>query len=174
MTGKSLPRIQPKLPFITQFINLHAMGGNENMANITLVSEKTARKGARFTFLGPADACAQCSLQELCTALRIGGRYEIVEIRGRKHQCSVFHGDAMVVEYRELPLLMAINGEKLIEGAVISYKKEECDHIGCPHFTRCAGKTLPTGTRIKILRIDRSLECAHGMKIMDVEAEFVD
>ena len=144
------------------------------MANITLVSDNTARKGARFTFLGPADACSKCSLLDLCTTLRIGGRYEIVDTRGRKHQCPVFDGEALVVEYRALPLLLVIESGKMVEGAVISYKKENCDNIGCPIYRKCGGSILPPGTRLKILKIEKSRVCARGKKVIEIEADMVD
>jgi len=80
----------------------------------------------------------------------------------------------VVVEYRELPQKVMMEYGKFVEGAIISFRKEKCQHIGCDSFHRCGGTELHEGTRLKILKLERSSDCAAGHRMVEIDGEIVE
>jgi len=90
---------------------------------LTLVGVKQARVGYKFRFIGQADECNKCnsSLKNICIKnLEKNHVYEVIEVRGVRHECSVHAGGVKIVKVIPVPIKVAIEARVAFEGTFIN------------------------------------------------------
>jgi len=137
------------------------------MPMVTLIGEKLAKKGEVFIYLGPNNDCRNCKLKTVCFNLKIGRKYEITNIRDKKHSCNVHEGNASVVEVKELPIVTAVD-KKYNEGSTVKINNNGCKHIGCENYVLC-NTTIKKDTKYKITKTFEKIECPIGNELQKVE-----
>ncbi|MCD6461509.1 MAG: UPF0179 family protein [Thermoplasmata archaeon] len=142
----------------------------EEKIRITVISKRNAVEGYRFVYLGPLSECKSCKVKGICFGLDPGQMYEIVEVRDRTHQCSVFQDGVRVVEVKAVPFEAAVDSKAGVEGAVITLSKIKCSHPGCPHYQICHPFGLTGKEKIKIVSVEDDLECPQGHSLKKVKA----
>lgn len=137
---------------------------------ITLCGVNWAVTGIEFTFLGGREECEACRLKKVCLKLKRGSRYKIVGLRnGDVHSCQLHDEGVIAVEVVELPILVAIEAKKALEGAKISIN-ETCSRINCSFFNLCNPSELAPNEVVIVESIGETFECPAGkiMKIVEV------
>lgn len=143
------------------------------MANITLVGERWAVEGEEFIYLGPCPECKDCKVRTVCFNLQEGRRYRIMEIRDTKHPCKMHEGGVVAVEYEMLPIQVAVETVKAMEGAVITFDNVKCGVKACQHKRICSQGLIKNGIRIKLVSMGAQMECVEGKKMVVVETKEV-
>ena len=137
------------------------------MPMVTLIGEKLAKKGTEFIYIGPNNECRNCKLKTVCFNLKIGRKYEITQIREKRHNCNVHEGTAAVVEVKELPIITAVD-QSIKEGESIKVEENNCSNIGCEFYQFCS-VFLPKDKSFKIVKIMGKIKCPEGKKLQKVE-----
>ncbi len=138
------------------------------MVLITLLSERIAQPGQKFVYMGPMAECKDCKLKVACLSLEEGRRYRVVKLRPKKHHCKLTGETAVIVEIEEVPLKIAIDKNRAIEGAVISIPNRECRYLNCPNRRLC----FPLGVKPKMKHhidaVAGKINCKEGYNIVKV------
>ncbi len=137
------------------------------MTSITIVGERLAIKDEEFIFIGPQNDCKNCKLKNICFNLKQYHPYKIINIRDKRHSCSVHDGDAIVVEVEEQPIETAID-KKYTKGSAITLDENECENQLCPYFDLCTNKALESGKKYTIADILETIPCPKGYSIQRV------
>ncbi|MEM1575413.1 MAG: UPF0179 family protein [Nitrososphaerota archaeon] len=125
----------------------------------TLVGSFQAKIGYKFLFNEPAKECYYCDLSQVCIDnLEVGRIYKIIEILGKKHECSIHEGGVIAVKVIESEIEVAINAEKAFEGAIIDFQTNECDEVFCKNYELCNPIGLKNNEKCKILKLSHSIE----------------
>ncbi|MFX0013477.1 MAG: UPF0179 family protein [Promethearchaeota archaeon] len=140
---------------------------------ITLLGVKQSKPGNKFIFVGETDICSDCRLRGACLKLEKNRVYEVASVKDTIHPCDVFAQGVQTVEIFE-PSYTVSTGVKLaVEGAMVTFKRRDCDLIDCPHFYHhCRPIYLKEGEKLKILDVsDESVDCTQGyhLKIIIVD-----
>ena len=139
------------------------------MANVTLVGEKWAEVGNEFTYLGPSSECKDCKVKTVCSNLREGRRYRINGIRETKHPCKVHEAGVVAVDFEELPVMAAMETNKVMEGVVVTYVTNGCRNTACGHKRLCSQEFIKCDQKVKILALCGELDCGEGKSLTAVE-----
>ena len=137
------------------------------MTSITIVGEKLAQKDEEFIFIGPQNDCKNCKLKNICFNLKQYHRYKIINVREKRHSCTVHSGDAIVVEVEEQPIETAID-KKFTKGSAVTIEENECENSLCPHYELCSNKALEPGKKYTITEILEEIDCPKGESIQRV------
>ncbi len=141
------------------------------MALVTLIGEKLAKKGNEFVYLGPQNDCRNCKLKNVCFNLKKGRRYEITNVRDKRHSCSVHDASVAVVEVKELPITTSI-AKKLSEGSTVKIEKKECNNIGCENYSLCfCDEEINEDKKYKILKTYKSIDCPAGYDLQKADIQ---
>jgi uncharacterized protein (UPF0179 family) len=125
----------------------------------TLVGSLQAKIGYKFLFNEPAKECYYCNLSQVCIDnLEVGRIYKIVEVLGKKHNCSIHEGGVVAVKVIESEIEVAINAEKAFEGAIINFQKNECNEINCKNYEICNPIGLKDNEKCKVIQLSHSIE----------------
>lgn len=145
------------------------------MRKITLVPKPLARKGYTFIYRGEDENCKECPVRGICHNLKRGRRYRVLEVREKEHDCAVHYGGKVkVVEYEELPQLVAIERKSAVEGAVVRLTGEECPVRWCKNFVYCNQSPFGPGQKVRIIELHEKLECHLDKKLILASVEFED
>ena len=134
------------------------------MVLITLIGEAQAKVGNRFYYLGPLTECKDCRLKGVCFNLEPGHLYEVVGLRDAQHDCEIHESRVRAVEVKKIPVSVAIQNKKAIEGSMITFEAAKCENIGCENYMYCCPLGIREGTRFSISEIIGDLECLIGDK----------
>ena len=137
------------------------------MALVTLIGEKLAKQENIFTYIGPNNECRNCKLKTVCFNLKVGRKYQITNIRDKKHNCNVHDGVVVVVEVKEMPLITSID-KKHSEGKKVKIDKKECNNIGCDNYEICC-INLQKEKEYTISKIYEDLECPLNYELKKAE-----
>jgi len=136
---------------------------------ITLVSVKQAKEGFTFLHNGPAPKCEGCRYFHVCVQNLVPGRiYRVVGLRDKTVQCELTETDMMVVEVVESEIETAIQSKQAIEGALISFQKQECRMGDCENLELCSPKGLFDRDRCEIVKVTGSVQCPQGLPLARV------
>jgi uncharacterized protein (UPF0179 family) len=141
------------------------------MANVTLVGEKWAVEGNEFIYLEPSSDCKDCKVKTVCFNLQEGRRYRIKSIRETRHPCKVHDAGVVAVEFEELPVKVAMEANKVMEGVVVTFSTNGCQNTACMHRRLCSQNFIKSDQKVKILTLCGELDCVEGKKLMAVEIE---
>ncbi len=119
------------------------------MANITLVGKCWAKEGVEFYYFGPAPECDNCKVASVCHNLEPGRRYRILEIRDTEHPCTSHESGVVAVEFEALPIQIALETVKALEGAVIKFPGNSCTLASCPEKRICTQRLIKKGPEDK-------------------------
>ncbi len=141
---------------------------------ITIVSSEVAKEGYEFVFLGPENECKNCRLKNVCVGLRVGGRYRIVGVRDKEHDCKLVNGPGRVVDVEEMPFYVAVEKKKAIEDAIVSPEITDCSHVGCENYPVCHPLALDRDEKLKIVGLSGKMECRAGLDLVKARVVFPD
>ena len=136
---------------------------------ITLIGVRQAREGFAFIHQGPSPECEGCPYYQVCIENLDAGRvYEVVGLREKIFPCKLHEIGARVVEVIESDILAALPSKATIEGAVITYQKQECSIQECQLYERCVPRGLVNGDRCLILEVGEKVKCSRGLPLVRV------
>jgi len=136
---------------------------------VTLVGVRQAREGFVFIHQGTGSECEGCEYHEVCVKnLETGRVYKIVGVREKTFPCKLHEGGVRVVEVVESDVLTALPSKLAIEGAVITFRRQECDVQACEHFERCVPCGLLDGDRCVIVEAGGNIACLEGLLLVKV------
>ncbi|MHA1238830.1 MAG: UPF0179 family protein [Candidatus Odinarchaeia archaeon] len=145
------------------------------MGILTLIGEKQAKVGNKFILNSISDECVKCKLKQVCVDnLEKGRIYEIINVRGDRHKCSLFEGDTVVVEVKLAPITALINSRICFEGATITFNPVDCNNFQCKNRKYCNPVGLKKGDKCKIIKIlnkEKGEICPEkrGLKLVQLE-----
>jgi len=134
------------------------------MVLITLIGEAQAKVGNRFYYIGPLTECKDCRLKGVCFNLEPGHLYEIVAMREAEHDCEIHESKVRAVELVKVPVSVAVQSKRAIDGSVITFETANCDNIGCENYLYCRPLGIRDGTKFTISEIKGDIECLLGEK----------
>ncbi|MFX1450623.1 MAG: UPF0179 family protein [Promethearchaeota archaeon] len=133
---------------------------------VTLIGINQAKIGYTFTFLKPANKeCEKCKLYTSCIGnLKEGQTYEIVEVRNKIHECSVYEGGVQIIEVKEKEKIALIESKIAFEGALITFRPSNCREFTCKSYEKC-NTVLESEKKYKILQVLDAQSCKLGKKL---------
>jgi len=135
----------------------------------TLVGELQARPGFKFVFEGPADACYNCKLKDVCAfKLEPNTIYTVVEVLGKKHKCALREGWVVVAKVVESEVEAMIEAKMAVEGAIITFRKVKCQEASCPYYGLCQSPYVKEGEKYRILKVYNEHRMCKGKKMIKV------
>ena len=137
---------------------------------LTLVPSTLARKGHRFTFLGPNKdiECAACPFQKLCFGLEPGRTYEVKGVREVQHPCELHdEGKVRVVEAVEVPFAATVERRHL-RGTAAPWTAPDCKRPSCANWALCHPVGPTAGARHAIVAMQGAVECPAGFDLEKV------
>lgn len=137
------------------------------MPLVTLIGEKLAKNNTEFIYIGPNNECRNCKLKTVCFNLKIGRRYEITNVRDKKHNCNVHEGTVIVIEVQEKPIQAAID-KKTAEGTKTKMENINCKNIGCENYDLCSIDLNKDKTFI-VKKIIEDIKCPIGNELQKAE-----
>ncbi len=141
------------------------------MPEITLIAHQEAKEGYEFIYQGGAPVCRTCPYRQACLTLDPGRRYSIVRVRPITHPCAMQEAEANVVEVRAVPRTLVVDARAATVGARIEVGRYACSRLDCPHWSVCAGPSLPPKQQYHIERVDAApVDCRIGRTLKQVEA----
>lgn len=136
---------------------------------VTLVGVRQARDGFVFIHQGISSECEDCECNEVCIKNLENGRvYKVVRVREKTFPCKLHEKGVRVVEVVESDILAALPSKLAIEGAVITFRKQECDVQACEHFEHCVPCGLLDGDRCVIVEVGGNVACSGGLSLVKV------
>jgi hypothetical protein len=151
-----------------------ALSRGGTVVQITLVGEPQAIVGREFVYRGPQLECRPCKVKAACLNQEIGRRYRIAKVREVRHACLLNEGHARVVEVEDTPPECSISSRTAVEGAVLAYEKIVCANAACPNYRTCHPRGIDPGMRIRVLEVDRELDCPLGYSIVSAKVAYGD
>ena len=148
----------------------------ENDFAITIVGSKMAKKGLRFTFLGPTKGCMDCKLFRVCmTNLEPNRLYEITEVREVEHKCPIHEGGVKTVVVIEPPQPLVVKSRFAIEGVILTMQPPvvDCSNQNCTHWDQCNTPLFQPRDRVRIIQKLMSISCAEEKQLALVMASRV-
>ena len=138
---------------------------------ITLVPQYLAKEGSEFFFIGPLKECGTCNLKNVCYNLKPNKKYKVVKSREKEHKCFIHPNNKVItVEVEEMHRQVMVPRKYAKEGAIISYKRVECDNIKCPFSSICIFNSVPEDAKLKILTV-KSGKCPLNFGLVEAEVE---
>ncbi len=124
------------------------------MERLTVIGELQAKEGSEFYYVGEAPDCSGCKVKVLCHKLKPGRTYRVTKSRKTKHACKVHEGEAEVVEYEVLPLMVNIPPDKALEGSTTNFEpQEECGRQACEKRSGCFPLALKKGDPLTVAEV---------------------
>ena len=141
------------------------------MAEITLLAIAEAREGYEFVYQGGAPICRTCPYRHACLTLDPGRKYEVTRVRPVTHPCALQESDAHVVEVKAVARSLVVDTRSAVVGSSVEVGRYPCRRLDCPHWSICAGPSLPPKQRYLIEKVDDdAAECLIGRTLKRVDA----
>ena len=138
------------------------------MGLVTIVGDLLAKKEVEFIYLGPLDECKKCKVKTACFNLKPYHTYKIINIREKKHGCSVHEGPGVVVEVEEQPIRTTID-KKLSKGSITQLEPKTCDNLFCSYHENCTTPAVQKGRKYKIDTILDDVDCDKGESLVQAD-----
>lgn len=140
------------------------------MAEITLLSERQAKPGFKFVYMGGTAVCRPCPYRHACLTLDVGREYEVTRVRPIQHPCALQEGTANVVEVKPSARPLVTDARSAVAGSSIEIGRYDCRRIDCPNWEICAGPSVPPRQRYRLEKIDTEpATCLIGRSLRRVE-----
>ena len=134
---------------------------------ITLIGVRQAKEDFVFIHQGPSSSCEGCEYYQVCIKnLEAGLVYKVVRLREKVFPCRFHETGARVVEVVESDILTVLPSKLAIEGAIITFQKEECDVQACEHHELCVPCGLVNGDHCTVLKIGENVACSKGLSLV--------
>ncbi|MFQ6080949.1 MAG: UPF0179 family protein [Candidatus Bathyarchaeia archaeon] len=134
---------------------------------ITLVGVRQAKEGFVFIHQGPSSGCEDCEYYQVCIKnLETGRVYKVVRLREKVFPCKLHEAGVRVVEVVESDILAALPLKLAIEGAVVTFRKAECDIHACEHYELCVPRGLVNGDHCTVLEVGENVACSKGLSLV--------
>ena len=138
------------------------------MTFVTLIGKKMAHEGTEFIYIGVAQQCRSCRLKMVCSNLKKGRCYRIVNVREKEHTCDLYEGGVMAVEIEKQPIETSIKKDSA-EGTSVTYKQVDCNLISCQHYALC--HPCVEEKKYNITEVLEILECPKGYALKRVHLD---
>jgi uncharacterized protein (UPF0179 family) len=138
---------------------------------ITLIGPRMAHIGEKFVFNGPVKECYNCKLYQACTGnpnLEIGRVYEILNVRGLKHNCLISEDGVITVEVSEAQITLMVQARYAIEGLVITYQPTVIEPQLVELFKP---EGLKPGDKIRIVKVWKEKQTYNNETFVKVTVE---
>ena len=138
---------------------------------ITMIGQSQAKKGSQFEYMGPVEACKDCTFFTVCHLnLEKGRIYEIISVRSNKNPCPVHEDEFQTVEVKEPEVAVLVTQPKALEGVSLTYVRDPCYQFQCPNYDPCQPKGLRNQDRVRVEKVESSkpVECQEGRKLKKV------
>jgi hypothetical protein len=134
---------------------------------ITLVGVRQAKEGFVFIHQGPSSGCEGCECYQVCIKnLEAGRVYRVIRLREKVFPCRLHEVGVRVVEVVESDISAALPSKLAIEGAVITFRKAECDVQACEHRELCVPHGLVNGDHCTVLKTEENVACPRGLSLV--------
>ncbi len=141
------------------------------MPDITMIARTQARPGFVFYYQGGAGPCRPCPYRNACLTLEPGHRYQVQSVRPVVHPCALQEVEASVVDVAPVPRALVVEAGAAVEGSTVEASRFACSRLDCPNWEACAGPSLPTKSKFRIVRVDPAkATCLIGRNLKRVEA----
>lgn len=138
---------------------------------ITLVPEYLAKSGSEFEFVSPLKECGTCNLRNVCYNLKTNHQYRVIKSREKEHKCLIHPNNRVItVEVEELDRSIMIPKRYAKEGAIVAYKRVDCQNISCEFSSICIFNTVPNESKVKISKI-KGGKCPLNYGLVEAEIE---
>jgi uncharacterized protein (UPF0179 family) len=134
---------------------------------ITTVPVNLAKEGYQFIFTREDnDECKKCKIRGACLEnLTRGRRYVVKDVKQAGHTCPLVGLEAKVVEVQEVPFTVALERQRLMVGATLSYTPVDCNWKFCENYVYCVDNSLSQNDKIKILEKQGEVDCPRSFKL---------
>jgi uncharacterized protein (UPF0179 family) len=140
------------------------------MPYITLLSERQARPGFQFVYMGGAAVCRTCPYRHACLTLDVGRKYAVTRVRPIQHPCALQETTANVVEVQAVARPLVVEAGSAVSGSSIEIGRYDCRRIDCANWEICAGPGVPPRQKYRIERVhSEAAECRIGRTLRQVE-----
>jgi len=128
------------------------------MRLVTIIGEQLAEKNNEFVYLGPLNECRNCKVKTVCFNLKAFHRYKIIDVREKRHSCTVHEGPAVVIEVEELPIETTVD-KKISKGSITQLEPRLCKRTFCELYDCCTTQAIQKGKKYKIETILSDVDC---------------
>ncbi len=127
---------------------------------VTLLPDYMIERGARFLFIGEADACSSCKFRSVCTGSLMEGRlYEVVSRAAKKRFPCEVHGVVVPARVKLAELEVALPVRLAREGEIVKYEPPRCREGECDLVDECRPSGLLAGDRIMVISVGGRIDC---------------
>lgn len=136
---------------------------------VTFVGAKQAREGLAFIHKGGSPECKDCKYYQICVGKLEAGRvYRVVKLYERVFPCKLHEAGVKVVGVVESDITATIPSRLAMEGAVVTFLRQECDMQNCEHHEYCAPLGLADKDRCAIVEVKENVSCPRGLSLVRV------
>ncbi|MCD6157374.1 MAG: UPF0179 family protein [Euryarchaeota archaeon] len=139
---------------------------------IAIVERSLARKGFKYYHLGLSDKCNECEYKSVCSRLKEGSLYEVIDIRDKILRCLLIEEEAVVVRVTEIPIEIAIPQKKSF-GTVFTYSSVKCDP-SCQYYRYCVKPRSLEGKKLRIVERVKTITCPKTNEIFTIVRALVE
>jgi len=139
------------------------------MVTITFISEKSAKEGFSFYYLGPMDGCRECRLKSVCLNLERGALYRVKALRTQIHDCPETGEKLKVIEVEKIGIPAAMLKKNAIEGGKVTFQEIDCKMKGCDNWFRCHPPSGISGEKLTVKAVEGDTECPFGEAVVLVQ-----
>ena len=100
--------------------------------------------------------------------LNVGRIYRVVRCREKILECKIHEAGAKAVEVVESDISAIIPQKLAMEGAVITYNRQECNAQECGNFEKCIPNGLLDEDRCLVVKVVRKVKCASARSLAEV------
>ncbi|MBS7606945.1 UPF0179 family protein [Candidatus Bathyarchaeota archaeon] len=136
---------------------------------ITLLGIGETKINEVFVHKGPGSKCPQCKYFNVCVKnLEEGRAYIVVGVRDKTLRCEMYNLEMRVVEVVEADIQASVVSRQAIEGAIITFRPQNCSEHGCENFMLCSPEYLMENDRCEVVRVYEMLRCPRGLQLRRV------
>ncbi|MCD6502915.1 MAG: UPF0179 family protein [Euryarchaeota archaeon] len=139
---------------------------------IAIVERSLAQKGFRYYHLGLSEKCEECEYKSVCSRLKEGALYEVIDVRDKILRCLLIEEEAVVVRVNEIPLEIAIPQKKSF-GTVFTYNAVKCDP-SCQYYKYCVKPRALNGKKLRIVERVRTITCPKTREIYTIVRALIE
>ena len=139
---------------------------------IAIVKRNLAKKGFKYYHMGLSEKCDECEYMSVCSKLKKGALYEIIDVRDKILRCLLIEEEAIVVRVSEIPLEIAIPQKKSF-GTVFTYNNVKCDP-SCQYYSYCVKPRALEGRKLRIVERIKTITCPKNNETLTIVRALVE
>ncbi len=145
-----------------------------NKEKIGILERSFAVRGFKYYFLGLSEKCEECEYKSVCSNLKEGALYEVIEPKDKKTRCLLVDDETEVILARvvEVPILVAVPQKKSF-GTVFEYNAPECDPR-CEYYSYCVKPTILNNKKLRIVDRIKNFTCPKTKEMFTLVKAYVE